>query len=106
MKKLLFIVFILATTFCFSQSLNIIPEPAKVEMKQGNFIFTSKVDIIYNDSVAADIGKKIIDTLKRKYSVSPTLADSHPYHNNYKKFYIEYNDDYPQKEGYKLNISE
>src|SRR5690349_367506 len=47
MKKLLFIVFILATTFCFSQSLNIIPEPAKAEVKQGTFTITPETKFVY-----------------------------------------------------------
>jgi hexosaminidase len=107
MKNILLVIFLFAVASCSAQSsLNIIPEPAKVEMKQGSFVFSSKVDVIYNDSVSADISKKIIDTLKKRYSIQTTLASEHPYHESYQKVYIDYEETYPQKEGYKLDISE
>ena len=67
MKKLLLIVFILSTTFCFSQTLNIIPEPAKAEVKQGTFTITPETKIVY---AAGDAEKSISffnDYLKEYY---------------------------------------
>src|SRR5215467_1308351 len=51
MKKLLLAACILSTTSCFSQqSLNVIPTPAKAEMKQGTFTISSATKIIFSAS--------------------------------------------------------
>src|SRR3954469_24965508 len=57
MKKicLVFCITVLTTT-CFSQTLNIIPEPAKAEVKQGTFTITTETKIAY----AANIAEKSI----------------------------------------------
>jgi hexosaminidase len=57
MKKicLVFCITVLTMT-CFSQTLNIIPEPAKAEVKQGTFTITTETKIAY----AANIAEKSI----------------------------------------------
>jgi len=46
MKKLMIFVFVCLTTLCSSQSLNIIPQPLKAEVKQGNITITPDTKII------------------------------------------------------------
>src|SRR4051794_17782482 len=46
MKKILLAIFVISTTFCFSQNLDIIPQPAKAEIKQGTFTISSSTKIV------------------------------------------------------------
>jgi hexosaminidase len=67
MKKLLIIIFIFSTTFCFSQTLNIIPEPAKAEVKQGTFTITPETKIVYSGNDAEKSISFFNNYLKKYY---------------------------------------
>src|SRR5215471_2903073 len=67
MKKLLLVFFIFSTTFCFSQSLSIIPEPAKVEVKQGTFTITPSTKIVISASNVEKSAAFFNNYLKKYY---------------------------------------
>ncbi|MEP6682979.1 MAG: beta-N-acetylhexosaminidase [Parafilimonas sp.] len=68
MKKILLAVFVTSTISCFAQqSLNIIPEPAKVEMKEGNFTITPSTKIIVEASGVNNTVNFLNDYLKKIY---------------------------------------
>src|SRR5690349_8246011 len=48
MKKILLVILILSTTFSFSQNLNVIPQPAKAEVKQGTFTISPSTKIVFS----------------------------------------------------------
>ncbi len=68
MKNILLGVFLVLATTCFAQqSLNIIPEPAKVEVKQGTFAITPSTKIIVEASGVNNSVSFFNDYLKKFY---------------------------------------
>ncbi len=68
MKKNLLAIFLLSVTTCFSQqsSLNIIPEPAKAELKDGNFSITNHTTIFYTQQ-GVDKSVAFLNSYLKKY---------------------------------------
>jgi hexosaminidase len=69
MKKLMPLLFLIITLNCFAQqpSLNIIPEPAKVEVKDGSFTITPSTKIIEEASGVSKSINFLNDYLKKFY---------------------------------------
>ena len=69
MKNILLIIFLFSVTFCFAQqqSLNIIPEPVKAEVKQGTFTITPSTKIIIEASGINNSINFFNDYLKKFY---------------------------------------
>ena len=78
MKKILLAIFILSTTLCFSQQeLNVIPIPAKAELKEGTFTITSSTKITFTANgieKSADFFNKYLKTPKERLSSWPEQA--------------------------------
>src|SRR3954451_15197997 len=67
MKKVLLAFLICSTSFCFSQSLNIIPQPAKAEIKQGTFTITPSTKIVFSASKVEKSAEFFNSYLKKYY---------------------------------------
>ena len=68
MKNILLVIFLFVAATCFAQqSLNIIPEPAKVEVKQGTFTITPSTKIIAEASGVSNSINFLNDYLKKFY---------------------------------------
>ena len=67
MKKVLLAFLICSTSFCFSQSLNVIPQPAKAEIKQGTFTITPSTKIVFSASNVEKSAEFFNSYLKKYY---------------------------------------
>ncbi len=76
MKKILLIIFIISTTFSFSQqqSPNIIPQPAKAEIKQGTFAITPSTKIAFSASEVEKSAAFLNHYLKEYYEFELSAA--------------------------------
>src|SRR6476619_4366421 len=83
MKKILLAVFIFSTTFCFGQSITIIPAPVKLETKEGNFQLNTKTVIVVKDDELKHSANFLNDYLKKFYCFSLKVSKQA------KKNYIE-----------------
>lgn len=69
MKKLFFCLFtLLISLSIFSQDLNIIPKPEKMERKNGFFTINSATRISYNQKEVVEIANFLNDFLAENYS--------------------------------------
>jgi hypothetical protein len=68
MKKLISIVLLLTITKAFSQ-VNIVPQPAEVKMKTGNYILSANTKIIYGKGAEKQV-QYLQDYLKNNYNLN------------------------------------
>ncbi len=82
MKNILLIIFLFPVTFCFAQqqsSLNIIPEPAKVEVKDGSFSITNHTTIFYSQKGLIKSASFLNDYLKKNYGFTLPVQNKEMY---------------------------
>lgn len=82
MKNILLIIFLFSVTFCFAQqqsSLNIIPEPAKVEVKDGSFSITNHTTIFYSQKGLIKSASFLNDYLKKNYGFTLPVQNKEMY---------------------------
>ena len=89
MKKILLAFCLLTTTFSQAQSLNIIPAPAKAEIKQGTFTITASTKIVLEGSNLEKSANFFNSYLRKFYGFELAIAK----HNDKPKNIIELNFD-------------
>lgn len=102
MRLLLFIIVSLILISTSAQEINIIPKPQQLEMKRGNFLFDSKIDIVYNDVGSANISKYLSNEIKKRNGIILNICDTHPY--KYQKTIILDEEPFPNKEAYEIVV--
>jgi len=68
MKKLFILSMLLSCLIAKSQEINVIPEPAKVEMKQGTFTITKNTIVFYSQKGIGKSASFLNDYLKKYYA--------------------------------------
>ncbi len=99
MKKILLAIFIISTTLCFSQqTLNIIPEPANAEEKEGTFIITSSTRIAFTTNGIENSAGFLNNYLKKYYRLQLSVIKKNVYPEN--TIYLDYDNKHISVPGY------
>src|SRR5215212_9805225 len=103
MKKILLAIFIVSTTFCFSQqTLNIIPEPVKAEIKQGAFTISPATKIISTGTGVEKSAAFLNHYLKEYYGFELQTTEQHDSKNVIELNYEKLNNTLPG--AYEMNV--
>jgi hexosaminidase len=103
MKKILLAIFIISTTFCFSQqSLNIIPLPAKAEVKQGTFTISPSTKIVFSASEVEKSAAFLNQYFKEYYGFELQTTKQHDSKNVIELNYEKLNNNLPG--AYEMNV--
>ncbi len=99
MKKILLAIFIISTTLCFSQqTLNIIPEPANAEEKEGTFTITSSTRIAFTTNGIENSAGFLNNYLKKYYGLQLSVIKKNVYPEN--TIYLDYDNKHISVPGY------
>jgi hexosaminidase len=104
MKKLISIVLLLTITKAFSQ-VNIVPQPAEVKMKTGNYILSANTKIIYGKGAEKQV-QYLQDYLKNNYNLnlSSSLYNGNSAALNTNSIQIFYKADTAKPDSYRLEV--